>query len=481
MIGRHSLLELTFSYLPARLLPGLINLLALGLYTRILDPAAYGRYALVIVVVNLAQALIFRWLRLALLRRYSGEESGDDLGRLISTVWGSYVASGAITATVWSLVVVFAPLPPTLETSFGFGLLLLLSQAAFEITLTLQMASLRPSRYMLYALTRSLVALGAAYVLIVSFRLQEEGVILGMSLGTLLPVIMDLPSWRNFMSIRLVDRMRARDLLSYGFPLTIALAMGMLILTSDRFLIGYFLNEASVGHFSVASDFAQQGLTLLFSVVNLAAYPLAVQALERGGRSEADFQLEENIILMLLPTLPTTLGIVMLAGPLTNLLFGAPFFRDVSGVLPWITTATLLTGIRSFYFDTAFQLGNRTAQQILPVGITVLVNVFLNILWIPQYGVLGAAYATVAAQAGGMVASALIGRGYFQLPLPWSDLVGIALSSALMGIFLWAWPEGQGWGDLIVEGLIGLGIYGLGLLAFNPGGLRLRMVQALER
>jgi O-antigen/teichoic acid export membrane protein len=253
----------------------------------------------------------------------------------------------------------------------------------------------------------------------------------------------------------------------------------MLVMATDRFLIQLFTGEAGVGHFSVASDFAQQGLILMFSVVNLAAYPLAVQALEQGGRSEADLQLQENILLMLVPTLPATFGVALMAGPMANLFFGAAYVQEVSRLIPLIAVATLFSGIRSFYFDIAFQLGNRTGQQILPIGMAVVLNVLLNLWWIPRYGVIGAACATTAAQGGGMLASALIGGRIFPLPIPWSDLLRLILASVLMGLFLWVWPGGFSWGDLILEGFLALGIYILALLAFNPAGLRLRMCRAL--
>jgi O-antigen/teichoic acid export membrane protein len=55
-------------YLVARGLPGIIAFLAIPLFTRLLDPADYGRYALVLATASLINALLFQWLRLSLLR-----------------------------------------------------------------------------------------------------------------------------------------------------------------------------------------------------------------------------------------------------------------------------------------------------------------------------------------------------------------------------------------------------------------------------
>src|SRR5690349_22927577 len=55
-------------YLVARGLPGVVAFCAIPLFTRLLDPAAYGRYAQVIATVGMLNALLFQWLRLSLSR-----------------------------------------------------------------------------------------------------------------------------------------------------------------------------------------------------------------------------------------------------------------------------------------------------------------------------------------------------------------------------------------------------------------------------
>src|SRR5687768_6700536 len=58
-------------YLLARGLPGVLAFLAIPLFSRLLAPADYGRYAVVIGAVCLINALLFQWLRLALVRYLS--------------------------------------------------------------------------------------------------------------------------------------------------------------------------------------------------------------------------------------------------------------------------------------------------------------------------------------------------------------------------------------------------------------------------
>src|SRR5258706_14352056 len=65
--GKHVLSHAAIC-LVARGLPGVIAFLAIPLFSRLLSPADYGRYALVVASVGLVNALLFQWLRLSLVR-----------------------------------------------------------------------------------------------------------------------------------------------------------------------------------------------------------------------------------------------------------------------------------------------------------------------------------------------------------------------------------------------------------------------------
>src|SRR4051794_22260988 len=58
----------TAIYLVARGVPGIVAFLAIPVFTRLLTPDQYGRYALMLATVSVMNALLFQWLRLALVR-----------------------------------------------------------------------------------------------------------------------------------------------------------------------------------------------------------------------------------------------------------------------------------------------------------------------------------------------------------------------------------------------------------------------------
>src|SRR4051812_29233181 len=94
-------------YLVARGLPGIITFLAIPTFTRLLEPAQYGRYALVVATVGLLNALLFQWLSLSLVRYRSAYK--DDLLRLKSAL-ATAAATVVMALAVIALLICLLPI-----------------------------------------------------------------------------------------------------------------------------------------------------------------------------------------------------------------------------------------------------------------------------------------------------------------------------------------------------------------------------------
>src|SRR5690606_26233496 len=136
--------------------PGLINFLALMVFTRLLSPVAYGQYALVLAGVGLGNSLLFQWLRLGLVRFYPRYK--DRKAELLSAVTAGYFGSVALSGLLGVVAVALW------ETSVGrahlvLGLLVLWAQAWFELCLELARSQLEPRRYGVMTFAKSTLAL----------------------------------------------------------------------------------------------------------------------------------------------------------------------------------------------------------------------------------------------------------------------------------------------------------------------------------
>lgn len=455
-------------YLLARGVPGVINFLGMALYTRLLSPEAYGQYALIIASTGLVHVVFFQWLDLGLLRFLPAHRGQREV--ILSTIMAGAVGLIALTGLAGMLALLFIA-DPVLRGLVALGIVLLWVGAFFNLNLELARSELSLKRYGLLALTRAVVAVslgaGLAYQGFGAFSL-----LFGSLAGIIFALLWHARHEWAAVKLRFVDITLFRQLARYGLPLAATFALGFVISTSDRFFLAWFLGDHATGLYAVSYDLTQHTLGMLMAIINLAAYPLAVRALEQHGKRGANQQLAENAIVLVAIALPSAAGLALLAPNVAGVFLG-PSFREVAAALiPWIALAAFLAGIKAFYFDLSFQLGKYTMGQVWVVLMAAIVNVGLNLWWIPVLGIMGAAYATVVAYGVGLGLSWAFGRRVFDLPLPVKDLTKMVLATAGMAVVLMPLVPLRGVWALAVQVICGALVFGGLSLLLNVGAVR---------
>eukprot|EP01031_Cornospumella_fuschlensis_P015155 gene15155-18522_t len=107
------------------------------------------------------------------------------------------------------------------------------------------------------------------------------------------------------------------------------------------------------------------------------------------------------------------------------------------------------------YFSEAFMLSKKALQRALLLLVPVITSLSLNVLLLPKFGLMGSAYANVAAYGLGMTMLAWIGRRYVALPIPLLETAKIAIACVLMAGVVLALPSFGAFQDLILKGGLG--------------------------
>jgi O-antigen/teichoic acid export membrane protein len=475
--GKHVLSHAAI-YLIARGLPGILAFLTIPLFTRLLKPEEYGRYALVLATVMLLNALLFQWLRLSLVRYLPAFK--DDPARLKSTLISVtavlILAMGPIAA-----VIAMLPVDPRWRAVAFPCWALLAVQAMFELCNEYSRAILKPWQYMGLQVTRSgsIIILG---VLLIERGAGWWGPLIGMTAGMAAGVI-----WayrKDWLDARFqLDNQVLRQICQYGIPLSITVALTVVISSSDRFLIAHYLGEAAAGLYSVAVDFTAQTLTLLMLVINLAMFPIAVRAFEHNGRDAAQEAMKSNASLLMAVGLPCVVGLTVLAPGIAHCFLGKEYRIAAVSIIPLIALGTFVAGLKAYHFDAAFQFAHRTIYQVWIVLFAAVVNLVLNVIAIPHWGINGAAVASVLAFVVSIVLTVWLGRRHFELPFPPRACAVVLLASAVMGAMLYPMRNHIGAIALSAQIIAGAIVYAGILLSCNFLELRDQLLRkvALRR
>jgi O-antigen/teichoic acid export membrane protein len=464
---KHHFLRHTGVYLLARGLPGVIAFLAIPLFTRLLDPAGYGKYALVLATASLFSALLSQGIALALVRLVPAWEQQPE--RLKSTVLTLALLVIAATGAGAAVAVIVPPLRPW-RSMIAAGWLVLAMQQLFDLFNEYARARLRPAQVMWLQLAKATftVVIGAA---LIAAGAGWWGALVGAALA--MAAANACAFLRDWAATPLgIDRQVLPIVLRYGAPLSLTVALAGVIFSCDRFLIAWFLGDGAAGLYSASVDLTTRTLTLLLMVISSAMFPLAVRALESAGPDAAREQMRVNASLLMAVGLPAVAALAVLSGTVADCFLGGRFRTAGSSIMPLVALGSFLAGFKAYYWDAAFQFVHKTICQVWIVLIVAGVNVGLNLLAIPRFGINGSAAASVLAYAASIAITIWFGRRQFPLPFPLRPFLQICLATAAMAAGLLAFRHHQGAPALVALVAGGCLVYGTALLAFNFMGAR---------
>jgi O-antigen/teichoic acid export membrane protein len=274
---------------------------------------------------------------------------------------------------------------------------------------------------------------------------------------------------------------RSRRYAAYGFPLAIALLLNIALDTGDRFLIAWFLGPEAVGSYAAAYGMASKSLGLLCMWATAAGAPMMMAAWEREGPQAVREVSRQVARALMLVAAPAATGLALVAQPLAEVMIGEAMRAATAHIMPWIALSGLMNGFVLYYLSESFQLSRRTGLRAALMAIPAIANVGLNILLLPQVGLIGAAWSMAACYVLALVLLAVVGRRFTPLAWPWLDFARIGGACAAMAIVVLYLPSHGGLAELILKAATGAGAYVIAALAFDAAGARSALQGFLSR
>jgi O-antigen/teichoic acid export membrane protein len=296
--------------------------------------------------------------------------------------------------------------------------------------------------------------------------------LIGAGVAAVMCLPFSLPKELTFLKGGHFEADRARRYAAYGLPISASLILALALATTDRFLIAAYLDAGSVGAYHAAYSLANRTLDVIFLWLGAAGGPALVMALERGGRPSLEEAAREQASTLLLIALPAAAGLALVARPLAQVLVGEGLREAAAQVTPWIAVGGFFAGITTYYFHQAFTLARRTKLLLLAMAVPAIVNVALNLILVPRFGVVGAAWATALSYAIGTFASWTLGKRAGALPIPWDAVGKCGLATALMAVAVLCVPSVGGLLETAAKASIGLMVYAISAWILDAASVR---------
>ncbi len=328
------------------------------------------------------------------------------------------LASGAIgVAWPWLGDRVMPGVTPALA---ALGLLSLPMLLLTDYLLALLLGTERVVRYNAVSLVAKTFSLAALVLALVVLRAGVTGAIVASVLGSFVTVILLLGAFRGVHDegpggFRL-NLGALRRALGYGVREHLGNIAMFLSYRVDMFFVAAFAGTAAVGIYSIAVMMAELFLYLPNAVSTVLFPRLAGRGKEEGARNTAQTA----------RVISTVVGIGILvsipfAAPIVRVAFSSAFLPAVPAFLALLpgVYALSVSKVLSRYFTATLgrPLLNARAQ-----GISLAVNLPLNVLLIPRFGILGAAAASSVAYVAHAAVTLFLFRRHSGLPV-WAALL----------------------------------------------------------
>lgn len=457
-------------YVVGRVVPGLVNLLALGIYTRLLLAEDYGRYALILTGVGLTNAIVFQWLNLSLLRFLPS--LGD---RLLPTAIRAFLMLMAATS-VLSVAAMSVTWGGAMPAVIALMTVMTWSQAWFDFNLSVVNSRQFAVRHGLISSLKAVIGLGLSVVLIRS-GLGATGIVVGLSTALL------IASTGSGLRLRDIPLKNAQpevlgDLFRYGVPLSLTFVLSLLIDATNRFMLQHFHGASMVGTYAAPYDLTNQSLGVLLSAIHLAAYPALLQTFESKGESAALSRMPAIFNTLLMIALPACAFSILFPESIAQVALGRDFQSSAAALIPYIAVIVSVWGFRSFYIDYAFLVKKRTIVQMVPVLVSCVLNAGLNLILIPHFGLMGTVYSTLAAVVTGTMLAFVVGSRYLAFPAPGIDAIKILVGVAVMALVSGLAIPLKGVSGLATQLILAGSSYGIALVLMDAMGMRSRAFEA---
>lgn len=408
-----------------------LGLVSVAILTRYLGADGYGKFTLALVYLSFFGIAADMGLYTIAVREMSKKES-----RMQEIVANTLSLRALLATVVFTLAIGIGwllPYEPDVKVAIAiaagaqfFGLLNSAVIAVFQTKLRMGFSVISDLAGRTLAL---LAVIAVAYL-----NLGFYAVVATAALGSFLTFLVSTFLVRRFVRVRLhADVALWKELLKESVPYGAALVVIHLYLRADIFLLSLLRSNAEVGVYGVIFKIFELVIAIP-AFFNNSVFPVLVRRLKRGAQDTSAI-MQKALDALLAGGAGIAVGGIVLAPEIMRVIGGSEFVSGADA-LRLILLATVLS-FTLFVFASLYIALGRQAVVLKIAGSGLVLNVALNLLLIPPYGINGAALATLVSEAFVFSVYLLSSRKLLGLRVSFGQVPRIALAAALMALVIW--------------------------------------------
>lgn len=419
-------------YVPAKIIPAIIGVISIPVFTNIFPPDEYGIYSMAVSAVSLVSNILTGWLAFSALRFYDQFKDENKEKTFFTTIFTTLFAInlmivllGIISYTLLNDVIV------DYKYIFLFSFFILLSAPFMKITKKI----LRADRDInIYSFLTILLPSGKlALVLLFNQYLNFLGVsmlLLATIITEILIVLIAILRIKPDFNFSYFNKNFSIKIFKYGFPLMFTSILTWILSVSDRYIIGFLRSSEEVGFYSISYSIGSQSLNLIVMMLMLAAFPIIIKAWNNHDKKYISVLLSRLVKYYYVLTVPIVMALFVLSPMLIEILSSEEYHQGYL-VMPWIGLGIFFMGL-SQYIHKIWELNEDTRFIMVLNFVSAIINLILNFIFVPKFGFIAAGFSTFISYLFYCIIAYFMSKKYIKIDIFNINTIKIIISGFIM-------------------------------------------------
>jgi len=444
---------------------GLTNLAAilkgiiiLPFITKLLGAENYGIWTQLGVTLGLVTPIILLGLPSSLVRFLAAEKNKKEIQEGVYSV----LTVIAVFASIIGLLLVIFSSPiasffqcqPLFIKIFAFIILL---ECLISVILNIFRAFQEIRKYSFFTIIQSI---GEAGLIVLAVLLDYGllGAVISLLIIRIAVFLIVFSLILKKVGIKIPSFSKIKEYLIFGLPKVVGSISYWAITSSDRYLIGFFLGVLFVGYYAPAYAIGNV-INLFLLSITFSLLPVISKSFDENKINEVKNYLKYCLKYFLMIAVPAAFGLSILSKSLLTIFSTREIASNAYYITPFVALSILLYGVSSFHIQ-VLNLVKKTKIIGAVWLVAALLNLVLNFVFIPIFGILAAAITTLLAYGLGLGLFWYFSSKEFRFEVDWKFIIKSVLASALMGfVIYWINPVGLLKTAIVI--IFGAVLYGL--------------------
>ena len=445
-----------------KVLTVLVGLVCVAIITRSLGTERFGEYTTAVTFLQFFGVLVDFGLTLTMIVMIS--EAGVDEARVVGNFFGLRLVSGFLLFSLAPITVLALPWSIDVKRAVLVGAFAYFLMGGASMLVGIFQKHEAMWRSSLAELVNRLVL--TMLIAIVAFMNVGVVTMVGVSIiANLVWLFMMIRFARPYVRVRpLFEKKIWLDIFSRSWPIAISIIFNLMYLKGDILLLAYFRTQTEVGLYGVAYRVIDI-LTVIPTMFMGLLLPSLVGAWTNGDHDRFKKRLSRTFDLFMIGIVPIIVGTQIVGTKLIEFIAGKEY--AVGGAVLNVLILATLGVFTSTLFGHLIVALNKQRVMIFGYAAGAVLTLIGYIIFIPLYGIWGAAWMTVFSEFFvAIITFTLVYRTVHSAPHP-KVFLKVCVASAVMYGFLRIIPSTQVFLDILfgalVYGIVLIGLKGITL------------------